>query len=307
MQPTGPNAGRVAGTNSFNLPQQGAPTQATHAQGPILHLPRQTAVQTPPQVPAPLQPPDTHGMRQGPVTQFRQLFPDAKAIVLSYLPGGEIRIFVDPALWDLVRDSPAVNAFLQAAQQHDQFSAAHAIAEVNLTATSAQVKSAATARLDANTALLRLGQALACATFRMESPEEQAPEDMRKYRAAKAEYDVANRANKTAVQGEATAKRELRVARSGIDSAHAVMRQRLDGIRWVGSEESMRALGIVFDYSDPKAPLDPPPAAADFAAAEPIAHLLPQPMLAIDPQTGQAFHVVIDGDGNVESKRAGGV
>jgi hypothetical protein len=238
-------------------------------------------------------------MQQGPVTQFRQLFPDAKAIVLSYLPGGEIRIFVDPALWDLVKDSPAVNAFLQAAQQHAQFSAAHATAEANLTASSTHVRSAFAARLDANTALERLKQAMACATLRMDSPEEEAPEDMRKYRAAKAEYDVANAVGRRAVQGEAAAKRELQVACSGVDSAHAAMRQRLDGIRWVGSDESMRALGFVFDYSDPKAPLDPAP--------EPVAHLLPQPMLAIDPQTGQAFHVVIDGDGNVESKRAGGV
>jgi hypothetical protein len=253
-------------------------------------------------------------MRQGPVTQFRQLFPDAKAIVLSYLPGGEIRIFVDPALWDLVRDSPAVNAFLQAAQQHDQFSAAHAIAEVKLTATSAQVRSSAAARLDANTAIGRLRQAMGCATLRMESPEEEASEDMRKYRAAKAEFDVANTASRTALRGETTAKLELRTALSGVDSAHILMRQRLDGVRWVGSGESMRALGFVVDYSDPKAPLDPAAempaaaaAAADSAAAEPVAHVLPQPMLAIDPQTGQAFHVVIDDNGNVESKRAGGI
>jgi hypothetical protein len=252
-------AASAAQFNPLNRHQQNQPAELPQgsepelSQGPALELAPCSIMELDPQQqqpPSQLQPPDT----PRPETQFSQLG-DAKPIVLSYLKGGEIiRIFLHPELWDLVKDNPAVHAFLQAAQQHAQFSAAHATAEVNVPAAVGQHRKANWALLGASVTLCTLEQALGRVAFRLGSPEHD--EALRKREAAHGEYQAAHKAFETAALQELAAKKAPQTAKAGIDSAHSRMRQHLDEIRWVGSAASMHASGWVIDYSDPKAPLD---------------------------------------------------
>jgi len=266
MQPTGANVSNVARSNILDRPQQGPPTGTAIAQEPVLGLVRQHAVETPPQPPPPLLPPDTHELQQWPATQFRHLFPDAKAIVLSYLPGGEIRIFVDPELWALVRDSPPVDAFLRATQRHAQYSALHAGAELDLKEATGQYKTADQALTTTNKAVYALARALSCATLRLGSPEHD--EALRKHEAAVNAHETGLQSFSTAGRQQVAARKERESASNGIDSAHSKMRKHLEEIRWVGSDASMHALGFVIDYSDRRAPLDPAAARQEQAKAD---------------------------------------
>jgi hypothetical protein len=252
MTPT--SSGNVANVLKRRRDDDGPSTTAAQAP-PVreLQLARQPAPNAPRQPPLPLHVPGAQPLHGG--AEFRLLFPDAKAIVLSYLPGVEICIFVDPQLWELVKDSPAVHAFLQATQAHAGLAAAQARVRTAMSDNLADQRQTLEAAQLAGAVRLTLGRALTCATIHVASPEHLQAQAA--YAAADSAYEVATRALQSALARPSDLEKELKRAVENLFGAHIEMRKGLDAIRWVGAPYSMSALGILVDYSDKNAPLDP--------------------------------------------------
>jgi hypothetical protein len=89
-------------------------------------------------------------------------------------------------------------------------------------------------------------------------------DDHPKTEAAEDAFHTAQKSFRTAIAQERTAKKSRQSASDGVDGAHSQMRRHLDGIRWVGNEGPMHALGFVIDYADRMAPLDAAAAGTAF-------------------------------------------